>query len=104
MFDYSIFETIKVGSKKNIQAWTDYPLFEKEYGKEAPLRRITVISYDRNKYCKILYKNQLFEIKAGYIYRSPTGYLSASTYWTIFRYHVVSLKKLKSIPYLEIVD
>lgn len=71
-----------------LQAWTDYPFTELGDipNQKAPVRRIRVLSYDGNKYCKIdvegkyltegkyttIFKEQLLtEIKAGYIYQSP---------------------------------
>jgi hypothetical protein len=56
-----------------MKAWTDYP-FESlgdEAYKEAPVREVTVISYDSNKYCKILVNGIHEEVKRGYLY--PTA-------------------------------
>ncbi len=50
--------------------FTDYPLFECEYGKAAPLREVHVIGYDGNKYCTVKYNGEEYELKAGYLYRS----------------------------------
>ncbi len=55
-----------------MKAWTDYPftqLGDTAY-KKAPIREIDVISYDRNKYCKIVVCGIDEEIKAGYVYQS----------------------------------
>lgn len=49
-----------------MRAWTDYPftvLGDEPY-KKAPIREIEVISYDGNKYCKIIVSG-VDEIKAG---------------------------------------
>lgn len=51
--------------------WTDYPLYPEEYSKKAPKRKIKILSYDGDKYCKIDFNGEQFEIKAGYIYPSP---------------------------------
>lgn len=56
----------------NIIAWTDYPFIElgDEPGKEAPVRRIELISYDGDKYVRVrLPDGQESEIKAGYCYK-----------------------------------
>ena len=52
-----------------MKAWTDYPFenFGDVDGKQAPIREITVLSYDQDKYCRILVGNSEEEIKAGYI-------------------------------------
>lgn len=74
-----------------LQAWTDYPFIElgDTPNQKAPVRRIRVLSYDGDKYCKIdvegkylteqkyttIIKEQLLtEIKSGYIYQSPGRY------------------------------
>jgi hypothetical protein len=46
--------------------FTDYPLFVTEI--KAPIREIKVLSYDGDKYCKVEYEGEIFEIKSGYIY------------------------------------
>lgn len=59
-----------------INAYTDYPfeeLGDKLY-EEAPVREIKVLSFDGNKYCRILLGNIKTEIKAGYIYTKPGRY------------------------------
>ena len=53
------------------RCYTDYPLFESEYGKEAPIREVIFLSYDGNKYCDILFDDQAFTVKAGYLYSEP---------------------------------
>lgn len=58
-------------TKQNL--WTDYPIIElgDMPRQEAPIRRVTPIKYDGNKYCKILVGGITTEIKAGYIYTEP---------------------------------
>lgn len=53
--------------------YTDYPFAElgDEAYKKAPIRKIRIISYDGNKYCKIKVKNRILEVKSGYIYDTP---------------------------------
>ena len=50
--------------------YTDYPFTElgDEAGKEAPIRKVMPISFDGDKYVKILVDGIYQEIKAGYIY------------------------------------
>ncbi len=53
-----------------MKAYTDYPfvwLGDKEYEK-APIREIEVVSYDGDKYCRIIVEGKETSIKAGYIY------------------------------------
>ena len=59
-----------------MKAWTDYPFPElgDTPGHEAPVREITVLSYDGDKYCRISVDGVEFEIKAGYIYARPGRY------------------------------
>lgn len=56
-----------------IVAYTDYPFEElgDEPYKKAPVREIKVLSFDGNKYCRILVGDMKTEIKAGYIYTKP---------------------------------
>ena len=53
------------------EAWTDYPILAlgDKPGKLAPIRRIAVLSYDRNKYCVIRIGTVLETIKRCYLYR-----------------------------------
>jgi len=48
--------------------YTDYPLFEEERGKIAPIREVTLLSYDGDKYVHIVFNGKLYEVKACYIY------------------------------------
>ena len=59
-----------------MKAWTDYPFthLQDEDGKEAPVREIEVLSYDGDKYCKVLVCGHEDEIKAGYIYQREGRY------------------------------
>jgi hypothetical protein len=56
-----------------MKAWTDYP-FE-ELGdiahQQAPVRPVQVISYDGNKYCRIVVGGVESEVKLGYLYKKP---------------------------------
>ena len=52
-----------------MKAYTDYPLCHREEYKLAPIREVTIISYDRNKYCKIEFNHEVFEVKSGYLYK-----------------------------------
>lgn len=55
-----------------MKAWTDYP-FEKlgdAPGEIAPVREVEVLSYDGNKYVRILVHGVEAVIKAGYLYRA----------------------------------
>jgi len=54
-----------------MKAWTDYPftdLGDAEW-QRAPVREIEVVSYDGDKYCRILVEGREAEIKSGYIYQ-----------------------------------
>jgi hypothetical protein len=53
-----------------MKAWTDYPFISlgDESGKKAPIRQIDVLSYDGNKYCRVVVEGVEEEIKSGYIY------------------------------------
>lgn len=54
-----------------MKQWTDYP-FESLgdiAGKRAPIRPIQVLSFDGNKYCKVLVEGVVEWIKCGYIYQ-----------------------------------
>jgi len=52
-------------------AWTDYPFISigDNAGEIAPIRKIKVISYDGDKYCRIVVDGREEEIKSGYIYQ-----------------------------------
>jgi len=48
-----------------MKAYTDYPLLNST---PKEILEVGVISYDRNKYAKILHNGELYEVKAGYLY------------------------------------
>ena len=50
--------------------YTDYPFIDlgDEAGKEAPVRVVKAISFDGDKYVKVIVEGTHQEIKAGYIY------------------------------------
>lgn len=56
-----------------MKAWTDYPFtaLGDTSGQIAPIREIEVLSYDRDKYCRVRVEGHEDEIKAGYIYQKP---------------------------------
>lgn len=64
-----------------MKAWTDYPF--RELGdtplKEAPVREVEVLSYDGDKYCKILVGGVQSEVKWGYLYVAPGRYGEVAT-------------------------
>lgn len=68
---------------KNNQWWTDCPLYTHEQGQKAPLRCIEVLAYDGDKYCKIKYNNEVFEVKNCYIYPKKRRFraVKASKTW-----------------------
>lgn len=53
-----------------MKAWTDYPFCRlgDVLGMAAPIRQVEVLSYDGDKYCRILVEGLEQEIKAGYLY------------------------------------
>jgi hypothetical protein len=53
-----------------LKAYTDYPIKElgDVGGHTAPMRACIVLSYDGNKYCRVLVEGHEVEIKGGYIY------------------------------------
>lgn len=63
-----------------IDAFTDYPITAKEFGsrgkdesgKRAPVRRVTILAYNRNKHCIVRVEGfeGLFDIKFGYMYKT----------------------------------
>lgn len=54
-----------------MKAWTDYPFtwLGDTAGQAAPVRKVKVLSYDGNKYCRITVCGGEAEIKAGYLYQ-----------------------------------
>jgi hypothetical protein len=59
------------------QMWTDYPIVElgDTPGQPAPVRQVTVLGYDGNKYCRVRVNGVETEIKRGYIHGDP-GYFN----------------------------
>lgn len=59
-----------------MKAWTDYPFtwLGDTAGEISPVREIKVLSYDGNKYCRIMVNGGEDEIKSGYIYQSEGRY------------------------------
>lgn len=55
-----------------MKGFTDYPFEElgDTLGRRAPTRPCEILSWDTDKYCRILVAGHEAEIKAGYIYRS----------------------------------
>jgi hypothetical protein len=53
--------------------YTDYPILPlgDKLGEKAPIRPVRVLSYDGDKYCKAEIKGQIFELKIGYVYKTP---------------------------------
>ena len=56
-----------------MQAWTDYPIVSlgDRPHSEAPVREVEVLSYDGDKYCRVMVEGVEESIKAGYIYQLP---------------------------------
>ena len=54
-----------------MKAYTDYPITELGdiAGEKAPIRSCVVISYDGDKYCKIVVGKIVKEVKTGYLYK-----------------------------------
>ena len=59
-----------------MEVYTDYPF--KELGDEpyrkAPIRKVSVLSWDGDKYCRIIVDGFETEVKAGYLYTSYGRY------------------------------
>ena len=57
-------------------AFTDYPIIElgDTPNETAPIRKCLVLSYDGDKYCKVVVGTTTKEIKAGYLYLLPGRY------------------------------
>jgi hypothetical protein len=63
-----------------LAGWTDYPITPNEFGrgrdfsgKLAPIRSVTILSYDGDKRCRVRVAGfrGIFEIKLGYLYPRP---------------------------------
>ena len=70
--------------------WTDYPIIElgDKSGKEAPIRKCSVISYDGSLYATIMVGGVVDTIKIGYIYheRGRSGEASRLSHKEAMRY------------------
>lgn len=70
-----------------MDAFTNYPITKREFGdrgidepgKHAPVRKATILAYNRNKHCIVRVEGfeGLFDIKFGYMYKSsdPTTFM-----------------------------
>lgn len=56
-----------------MRAWTDYPIVElgDTPNQEAPIREVTVLGWDGNKYAEVEVEEVRTSFKAGYLYRRP---------------------------------
>ena len=55
-----------------MKLWTDYPFKDTDTpGKRAPVRKVSLISFDGNKYATIRYRGVEYDFKAGYLYSRP---------------------------------
>lgn len=54
-----------------MKCFTDYPLFESEYNKIAPIREVELIAYDGDKYVRVLFEGKTYSFKSGYLYSKP---------------------------------
>lgn len=59
-----------------LQAWTDYPIVElgDVAHSEAAIREVRIITYDGDKYCRVVVEGVEVEIKSGYLYDSPDSF------------------------------
>ena len=55
-----------------MEAWTDYPFLAlgDPPRQKAPIRKVTVVSYDGDKYCKVRVDGITESVKAGYLYKT----------------------------------
>ena len=55
-----------------MKAYTDYPfdVLGDKLWQKAPIREVSVIAYDGDKYCAVCIENHIIWIKACYIYES----------------------------------
>lgn len=55
-----------------MRVYTDYPMsLENGHVINSEIVQVDVLSYDRNKYCKVSWNGEIHEIKAGYLHRLP---------------------------------
>lgn len=67
--------------------WTDYPFKElgDTLGAFAPVRQVTYLSYDNNKYATIRLPNEeITEVKKGYLSTSKNALLLERASWVLF--------------------
>ena len=60
-------------SSEIINAWTDHPVTQlgDELGQFGPVRPCTVISYDGDRYCKVIIEGVNLTISRNYVYTEP---------------------------------
>jgi len=87
-----------------LDAFTDYPIesYGDVAGKEAPIRRATILTYDRNKYCDVLVyqvdkdgdlRGTVVNFKCFYLYKNEARLNDG----ILFTY-----KELETLPWTEI--
>lgn len=56
-----------------MKAYTDYPLIElgDVSGELAPVREVTILNYDGDKYATVEFDGKEYEFKSGYLYTAP---------------------------------
>jgi hypothetical protein len=66
-------QNLEKGRPEVMTYWTDYPFVElgDEPGKEAPIRKCDLISYDQDKYVMLRVEGVTTDIKSGYVYTRP---------------------------------
>lgn len=59
-----------------MKAYTDYPfrILGDIPGINGPIREVEIISYDGDKYCRIIVEGLETEIKSGYLYKNKGVY------------------------------
>lgn len=60
------------------KAFTEYPLFPDEFGREAPIREVKPLAYDGDKYVYVAFEGAQYSFKAGYLYSKPFRLTSGS--------------------------
>lgn len=81
---------------KKIVAYTDYPFISlgDVGGQTAPIREVTVICFDGERYCRVWVEGIVDEVKAGYLYTTRCRFDDVEA-GTAFN---VSLDELKKLP------
>lgn len=68
-------------AKRNIKVWTDYPLTHTD---DHVMKEVTLLSFDENKYCQVEYLGEVYEVKAGYLYKtSDTFNMCGLSYYSV---------------------